>query len=213
MASARTIERLSVYRRLLGDIDPKRRAGVYSHELAIKAVATAAQVRRDLMEIGFSGRPRTGYDVQGLAAALADYLDAPESEGIALVGVGDLGRALLNYSSGRHPKLHIAVAFDNDTSKTGRVICGCRCHHIRSSRRVIPKQGIRMAILAVPAPAAQSVATRIVDDGIMGLINFTPVRLHLPPEVYVENFDVTVSLEKMAFFTRQHAVDADEDRP
>ena len=213
MASARTIERLSVYRGLLGDLDPRRRAGVYSHELATKAIATAAQVRRDLMVIGFSGRPRTGYDIKGLAAALADYLDAPEPEGIALVGVGHLGRALLDYSIGRHPKLHIAVAFDTDTAKTGRVIRGCRCHHIRSSRQVIPKQGIRMAILAVPAPAAQGVATRIVDDGIMGLINFSPVRLHLPPNVYVENLDVTVSLEKMAFFTRQQAAETEEDRP
>ena len=68
-----------------------------------------------------------------------------------------------------------------------------------------------MAILAVPAPEAQSVATRIVDDGIMGLINFSPVRLHLPPEVYVENCDVTVSLEKMAFFTRQQTAGMDEE--
>lgn len=211
MASARTIERLSVYRRLLGDIDTKGRAGVYSHELATKAVATATQVRRDLMEIGFSGRPRTGYDVKGLAAALAHYLDAPKPEGVALVGVGRLGRALLDYSIGRHPKLHIPVAFDTDPAKTGRVIHHCRCHHIRASRKVIPKQGIRMAILAVPAPAAQAVATRIVDDGIMGLINFSPVRLHLPPNVYVENFDVTVAMEKMAFFTRQKTAGMSEE--
>ena len=213
MRSERTVARLCLYRRLLRELQPLGIRSIYSHDLAGKAGATAAQVRRDLMGIGFSGTPRRGYEVEGLANALADYLDAPSSEGIALVGVGRLGRALLDYAVGRHPKLHIAAAFDNDPSKVGRVIADCRCYDIDDSQRVIPEQGIRMAIIAVPASEAQAAATRVVDQGVRGLINFSPVRLHVPAGVYVDNVDVTVSMEKMSFFTRLGVAESGGAKP
>lgn len=213
MRSERTVARLCLYRRLLKELQLLGVRSIYSHDLAGKAGATAAQVRRDLMGIGFSGTPRHGYEIDGLANALADYLDAPSSEGIALVGVGRLGRALLDYAVGRHPKLHIGAAFDNDPSKVGRVIAGCRCYDIEDSQRVIPEQGIRMAIIAVPATEAQAAATRVVDQGVRGLINFSPVRLHVPEEVYVDNVDVTVSMEKMSFFTRLGVTSGGQAKP
>lgn len=202
-ASHKSIERLSMYRRLLQAAKGGGTTSVYSYNLADMIGGTAAQVRRDLMEIGYAGNPKTGYDVDDLIKCIGDFLDDPEGERIALVGVGNLGRALLDYFASQHPKLKIVAAFDNDPQKTGRVINGCRCYPIEGAAETIAERGIRVAIMAVPVAVAQAVSEQLVKSGIRGFLNFAPEPLHVPPRVSVENIDMTMALEKTAFLARQ----------
>lgn len=201
--SEKTVGRLSFYRRLLNRIAARESGSVFSHELARMAGGTAAQVRRDLMPLGSVGSPTKGYDVRDLTERIGGFLDAPKPEGVALVGVGNLGRAVLAYFSGRRPRLSIVAAFDTDAAKYDRVIHGCRVHPAGALGAVIGKEGIRIAILSVPAADAQRVADALVRAGVRGILNFAPVPLRVPPEVFVDDIDMTMSLEKVAYFARQ----------
>jgi redox-sensing transcriptional repressor len=196
------VERLSMYRRQLNRWLGEGRARIYSHELAALVAGTPAQVRRDLMTIGYSGSPARGYDVAGLVAKISTLLDAPAKQGVILIGVGYLGRAVLKYLNGMHPELPIVAAFDVAPDKVGRMIDGCRCYATNELDTVLKQQAVSAAIIAVPVDAAQDVADRLVAAGVRGLLNFSPVRLHLPPDVYVEDVDISASLEKVVFFAR-----------
>ncbi|MBI2432008.1 MAG: redox-sensing transcriptional repressor Rex [Candidatus Hydrogenedentes bacterium] len=201
--SERVVGRLILYRRLLKDLADEGAGYVFSHELAARAKSTAAQVRRDLMVLGYMGSPARGYAVRDLIAALSVFLDAPERQKVALVGVGNLGRALLAYFVGRHPQFTIAVAFDADPQKVGRVVNGCPIHAMDSLGQVARQEGIDLAIIAVPAPEAQAVAAELYKAGIRGILNFAPVRLWAPEGVYVEHLDMTMSLGRVAYFGRR----------
>ncbi len=199
MASAKTISRLSLYRRILLR-QWKDRAFVFSHELATEAGATSAQVRRDLMVIGYSGSPNRGYEVGALLESIGEHLDSPKRQAVALVGLGNLGRAILSFATNQCASLEIVAAFDTDPLKTGRVIQGCRCHAENELEQIVRDEAITVGILAVPALAAQGLAERLVSAGVSGLLNFAPVRLRVNPGTYVENIDLTVALEKVAWF-------------
>lgn len=202
MLNGRIIGRLSTYRRLLTIASASGTARVYSHELAKMSGCTAAQVRRDIMTIGYQGSPAKGYEVAGLISKISEVLDTPEGQNFALVGVGHLGQAIMAYFPGRSPHLKIAAAFDTDSDKCGRVLHGCRCYHIDQLERTVRDERIAMAIVAVPAIVAQDIADRLVAVGVRGILNFAPVRLRTPADTYVENVDITESLEKVAFFAR-----------
>ena len=203
----RTVRRLSLYRRLLNRMYAEGVISVYSHELARMAGGTAAQVRRDIMSVGYAGSPKRGYDVKGLIEHIGSFLDAPEGQRVALVGVGNLGRAILSYFSGRRPRLAIAAAFDNDPAKTNRVIHGCRCYGDGEIQKVVKELGIDVAILTVPAREAQNTADALVEAGVSGILNFAPVPLRVPAGVYAEDIDMTMSLETVAYFARQGAAE------
>jgi redox-sensing transcriptional repressor len=204
MPTGMAIARLSVYRRLLTSLLAEGKKHIYSHELSALAGSTAAQVRRDLMNIGSSGSPSRGYDVEGLLGHIAKYLDAPGGQAVALVGVGHLGRAILAYFAGRRPNLSITAAFDIAQGTVNRVVHGCRCYPTDQLAEVIAREGIRVGIIAVPAQAAQTVADALVRVGVCGILSFAPVRLKVPPNVYLEQVDISVALEKVAFFARQN---------
>lgn len=199
-----TVGRLSLYRRILERLAAEGAATVCSHELARMARFTAAQVRRDLMSVAATGRPRHGYDVSDLIKAIDNRLDSPVGQRLALIGVGNLGRALLAFFSGRRPKLHLVAAFDDNPEKAGRVLHGCRVYSTVQFADVVASEDISVAILAVPAAAAQKVADLCVQAGVRGILNFAPVRLRVPENVYVLDVDLTTSLEKVAFFARNH---------
>ncbi len=201
--SEKSIGRLSIYRRLLSTLLEDNIRSVYSHELAKSAGASAAQVRRDMMIIGYSGSPIHGYNVQELIQTIDNFLDAPEGQRCAIVGVGNLGRALISYFTNRRPMLRVVAAFDNDATKVNRVIHGCRCHPMEDLHRMIHEQDIGICLITVPASAAQAVAETCVRAGVTGILNFAPVVLHLPDSVYVSDIDLTMALEKVAFFARQ----------
>jgi redox-sensing transcriptional repressor len=203
----KTIGRLSLYRRLLNTLLMSNVQSIYSHQLASLAGGTAAQVRRDMMSIGYTGSPKRGYDVRELIESIGIFLDSPRSQGVALVGIGNLGRAIMSYFAGRRPRLSIVAAFDVDPYKTDRVILGCRCYHLSQLTETVASLDIRVGIVTVPAAEAQSIAEQMVIAGVRGILNFAPVPLRVPPEVYVEDIDMTMSLEKVAYFARLNVLE------
>ena len=204
LVSQKTIGRLSLYRRLLTNPVDESQRYIFSHQLAALAGSTAVQVRRDLMSIGYTGSTTRGYDRHELAGAIGRFLDDAKGTQVALVGIGNLGRAILAYFAGRRPKLAIVAAFDVDPAKAGRVIHGCRCYLLDELPRVAAELGITVGITAVPAAAAQEVADALVRAGVTGILNFAPHRLRVPPHVYIEDIDMTMALEKAAYFSQQH---------
>lgn len=203
MASKQTIGRLSLYRRALNTLLADGVQHVYSHTLAELTGATAAQVRRDMMAVGCSGNSKTGYRCEDLIRGIGNMLDDQEGQQVALVGVGNLGRAIMAYFAGRRPKLSIAAAFDRDPYKVDRVIHGCRCYPMEKLAEIVADQKITIGIIAVNAVSALDVADALVEAGITGLLNFAPVFVRIPPTVFMEDIDITTSLEKVAYFARQ----------
>lgn len=203
MVSERTVERLSLYRRILLQLRTEGSKSILSHELAALARVNAPQVRRDVMQLGYSGIPNSGYDVGALLTAVNEFLDAPEYQKVALVGVGNLGQALLQHFSGRWRRLSIRAAFDKDPAKAGRILSGCPCFAMSELPRRVQEFGISLGIIAVPPDEAQTVADVLCFAGVLGLVNFAPVRLRVPDHVFVENVDLTSTLEKVAFFARR----------
>ncbi len=197
------VVRLILYRRILRDLAFSGTRYVFSHELAALADVTPEQLRRDLMNVRYEGSPNRGYEVVVLEERVGVFLDPLTTQSVALVGVGNLGRALFAYFLGRRPLLQIVAAFDIDPSKVDRLINGCPSFHISEARQVMRDMNIEVAIVAVPAAAAQSVADILVEAGVKSLLNFADIRLRLPPDIYVEHIDIGVSLEKVAFFARR----------
>jgi redox-sensing transcriptional repressor len=202
MVSNKIIARLSQYRRLLHNLRENGLTNIYSHELASMVGVTAAQVRRDIMNIGYSGNPNRGYDIAELVRSIAHFLDAEDGQKVALIGVGNLGRAILSFFIGRRPKLSIEAAFDSDPQKYGRVIHGCRCYSSDNMSNTIKELGITIGIITVPVQEAQKTADIIINAGVSGILNFAPVALRVPYNVYVEDIDMTTTLETVAYFSR-----------
>ena len=199
------VARLSDYRRHLQPWLAEGRPRVFSHELAELVGVTAAQVRRDLMTVGFSGSPAKGYDIEALLAKIGDILGPTGSESMTLVGVGHLGSALLTYFRRRRPEVDVSSAFDTDPDVVGRSIADCRVHPLDELERVLAEKPALVGIVAVPREHAQDVADRLVAAGIQGLINFAPVRLRVPEGLFVEHMDIATSAEKALFFARLRA--------
>ncbi len=198
----KSIERLSMYRRLLRESLNTGIENVYSHNLAEAAGCTAAQVRRDLMLVGCTGNPKTGYQVKGLINCICNLLDTPDGDSVALVGFGNLGKALLPFFATHHKKLEITATFDNSPKKIGKVTSGCKCYSMESIKEVIAEKDIKIAILTVPSEVAQEVTEQLIDAGIEGILNFVPVPLQLKNNIVVENMHVEIALEKVAYLTR-----------
>jgi len=198
-----TIGRLSLYRRLLLELSAGGMRQIYSHQLASAAVATAAQVRRDLTMIGFTGSPRKGYAVDELIAAVNGVLAQSVETSVALVGVGNLGRAILAYYTNRQPWVRFVAAFDRDPDKANRIIHGCRVYPFEQAEEVLGREGIRAAVIAVPAAEAQRVADRLALAGVRSFLNFAPVRLHLPTGAFVDDMDMSTALDRVAYYARQ----------
>lgn len=201
--SPKSIERLGVYRRVLQQERAKQKTHIFSHQLAMLCGNNAAQTRRDLMAVGYEGSPSRGYDIDALCRAISALIDGEDKCVAVLVGVGNLGAALLEYVEKRCPHLRIGAAFDSDHAKTGRVLCGVRCHSVDEMDEVIKRNGAEVGVIAVPGRAAQEVADMLASSGIKGILNFAPVALRVSKNIYVEQIDLAVALEKVAYFTRR----------
>ncbi|MBN2210020.1 MAG: redox-sensing transcriptional repressor Rex [Sedimentisphaerales bacterium] len=201
--SEKTIARLSLYRRCLRELAQGGSHHTYSHELAKLAGVTAAQVRRDLMVVGYDGSPRRGYEVKGLYQSIGQFLDGAIEQKAVLIGVGNLGRAILAYFHGKTPNLEIVAAFDNDPQKIDRVVMSCRCFSMTCIEEIIARERVQTAIITVPADEAQRVTDVVIQAGVQGILNFAPVRLQVPAGVFVEQMDMAVALQKVAYFSRQ----------
>lgn len=202
MLPERTVERLSEYRRSLLQCLEEGKTHIFSHELAELHHNTAVQVRRDIMFIGYTSMQRKGYDVRELIEVIGDILDSEEGLNVAVIGVGNLGRAVTTYFIGKRSKLNIIATFDVDTTKIDRVISGVKCYPLSRLKEIVKSHKISVAIMTVPADSAIEVAAQLVEAGIKGVLNFTTVPLPVAPDVYLDEYDMITSLEKVAYFVK-----------
>jgi len=155
-----------------------------------------------LMEIGYNGSPAYGYNIEELIKAISKLIDNSYPEPVIIVGIGNLGRAIMDYSNSMESNLKIIAGFDVDERKVNKVFHGVRVFHIDDLKKTIQENNIKIAILTTNKESSQSIALDLISFGINGILNFTPVKLNLPSSIVVENIDMMVSLEKVAFFSR-----------
>ncbi len=198
----KTVERLSQYRRALYNCLNNGKTRIYSHELAVLLNITAVQVRRDIMFIGYSSSQRKGYKVDELIEVISQIIDTQEPLNVIVVGYGNLGKAITTYFIGNRPQLNLVAAFDIDPKKIGLSISNIPCYSIDRLREIIALKDISIAILTVPTQSAREMAKVLVSTGIKGLLNFTTVNLNLEKDIYLEEYDMITSLEKVAYFVK-----------
>lgn len=200
----KTVERLSEYRRTLLECLNEKKNFIFSHDLAARLHITAVQVRRDLMLIGYSSVQRKGYDVKVLIDTISAIIDSEEGMNVAIIGIGNLGRALAAYFKGKRSKLNLVASFDNDPQKINKVISGVKCYPYQDLDKIVKELNIEVAILTVPADFVREIAEETVRYGIKGILNFTTVPLNVPSGVYLEEYDMITSIEKVAYFVKEN---------
>ncbi len=202
----KTIERLSEYRRtLLGCLEEKKNF-IYSHDLAARLHITAVQVRRDLMLIGYSSVLRKGYDVKELIDTIGTIIDSEVTLNVAIIGMGNFGRAVAGYFRGKRSKLTLVASFDTDPQKVNKVISGVKCYPVAEMEEIIRDLDIKIAIITVPPDYAKDITAETVRCGIKGILNFTTIPLNVPSWVYLEEYNMITSIEKVAYFVKENKV-------
>lgn len=211
------ISRLSLYLRELQHLLRDGQETISSNQLGRVLGFTDAQVRKDLAYFGHFGYPGIGYRCDELTAAIRKILGTDQRWPVAMVGVGNLGRALLGYKGFQQQGFHIVAAFDVDPGKVGGLVEGVRVYPLDRLPEITREHKIRLAMIAVPAVAAQSVADSLVSIGIEGLLNFAPVTISLPEHVRQVGVDLAIELEQLSFaVVNRPALDpqaADADAP
>ena len=198
----KTVERLSQYRRNLLICDSKGKEHIFSHEIANIHHITPVQVRRDIMLIGYTGTLRKGYNVKELVSLIGEILDKPEGQNIAIVGAGNLGRALMKYFKDRREKLSVLAAFDTNPEKIGTSFAGVKVYPLDQLKQIIKEKNISIGIISVPVTEAANIANLLVEAKIKGILNYSPRPVNVPDEIYLEEYDMVTSLEKVAYFAK-----------
>ena len=199
-----TTNRLSVYLRCLSTLEESGVRTISSQALAEQFHLNAAQIRKDLAYFGEFGVRGIGYYVKELRRHLQQILGLDRGVRVAIIGAGNLGLALADYPGFRQEGFEISALFDNLREKVGQQSRGgVPIHDIHDLKKIARREGIRIAVIAVPAPSAQHVLNLVVASGIKAILNFSPGTLEVPPDVKLKSVDLTVSLESLSFFLAQ----------
>jgi len=193
------VRRLSLYLRRLEQLAEQGIAKVSSRQLADALYLTAAQMRKDLAYFGQFGQPGVGYRVGPLIERLREILGTDRTWNVIVVGAGDLGRALLRYRGFRKKGFDIVAAFDVAPRKVGKQVGKVPVHHVRELPKVVREHDVKLAVVAVPAEAAQKAADMCCKAGVMGILNFAPTTLMTPDGVAVGPVDLAAHLEQLSF--------------
>jgi redox-sensing transcriptional repressor len=194
-----TLRRLSYYLRFLERFKEGGVEIISSKELSVALGLSDAQVRRDLFTLGGFGKRGVGYNVKNLFDFLNTFLGLDEVQRTILVGCGNLGKALLQYKGFKKRKFNITHAFDNDEKIVGRKITGIVIQDTKEMKKVVKKNKIVYGIIATPADSAQEVVDKMIQCGIKAVLNFAPIKIHVPDEVVVSSVDLTMELEWLSF--------------
>ena len=198
-----TIHRLSVYTRCLLQLEEDGVKTISSQEMADRFNLNSAQVRKDLAYFGEFGVRGIGYYVAGLKAELQRILGLDRQWPVVLIGFGNLGSALFHYKGFGRQGFRIAAIVDDDPGKVAREVESVPVLASRDLAREVRARGIQIAIVAVPAEAAQPVTDQLVGAGIRAILNFAPARLKVPREVRLQNVDLSIELETLSFYLAQ----------
>jgi redox-sensing transcriptional repressor len=193
------VRRLSLYLRQLESFQRKDRRTISSKQLGESLGLTDAQVRKDLAYFGQFGHPGIGYRVDDLIAQLRRILGTDRTWNVVLVGAGNVGRALSAYRGFNAKGFRVLAVFDNDPTKVGRKLGPFTILPLSDIPAIVQREGVKLAILAVPADSAQDVADQLIESGVRGLLNFAPVSISVPRNVALNSVDVAVQLEQLSF--------------
>ena len=196
----KAIYRLSLYLRCLHRLKANAIRTVSSDALAAAAGVKPTQLRKDLTYFGQFGTRGLGYDVEQLAKMITDLLGTNSLQPVILVGVGNLGLALLSYRGFEQEGFEIIAAFDIDPDRKREKLISQPIHGMEKLPALVSDRGVRMAILSVPAVVAQEVTNQVVEAGITGILNFAPLVLQVPEEVMVNNVNLAIELENLSYF-------------
>ncbi len=194
------IKRLTTYLQTLKHMRDRGKAVASSAEMGRWAGVSPAQFRKDLSYFGEFGRQGLGYDVAYLCDQIEHILQIDQDWRVALVGAGALGHALMNYQAFQQGQFHIVAVFDNDPDKVSAAEGGREILPMARLRDTIRERHIEIAILAVPAAAAQQVADELISCGIRSLLNYAPIALNVPAGVHVRYIDPVSSLQTMTYY-------------
>ena len=195
-----TVGRLSMYYRSLLEFEKNGYKIVSSKDLAKTEKLTPAQVRKDLSFFGSFGTRGLGYPVKELREKIARILGLGRSWNVALVGVGNVGSALVSYKEFQKQGFNIKVLFDNDQRKIGKNHKGIPVSDVRNLAEGLKKNRVDMVILAVPAQSVQEVADRVVSAGVKSILNFAPVQIKVPDDVVLRSVNMAMELEHLSFY-------------
>jgi redox-sensing transcriptional repressor len=197
--SESTIHRLSIYYRALVGLENENYKTISSKELARREKLTPAQVRKDLSFFGSFGTRGLGYPVIELRNRIGEILGLNRLWNVALIGVGNIGSALVSYKEFAKQGFNITLIFDNDQRKIGSNHKGIKVSDMRDLKRLVADEKIDMAIIAVPQQVAQTVADDLVEAGIKAILNFAPINLKLPDYIILRNQNMCIELEHLSF--------------
>jgi len=194
-----TVRRLSLYLRFLEDFEERGLATISSDELAARGGTTSAQVRKDLSFFGSFGKRGLGYAVPELAARLRDILGLGREWKVIIIGAGKIGSALAQYRGFTQRGFHVVGVYDSDPGKVGKRIDGFTIRDLAGLEKDVAREEVDIAVLTVPAEAAQQVVSRVVKSGIGAVMNFAPVQLHVPDHIALKNVNMAMELEGLSF--------------
>ena len=197
----KTVTRLSIYLRCLEELENEGIVSVSSKQLADRFGLNSAQVRKDLAYFGQFGVRGLGYYITSLRLSIQGILGLKQDWDVALVGLGNLGSALIRYKGFSEKGFNISAVFDQDPAKIGRRVEGILVMNTSKIVPIIRKRKIKIAILAVPAVTAQAVLNHLVEAGVTAVLNFVPAQLAVPDSVKLQNVDLAVVLKTLSYHT------------
>jgi redox-sensing transcriptional repressor len=199
-----TVARLPMYLRSLLDVAETHGAlTVSSDELARLAGVNAAKVRKDLSYLGSYGTRGVGYDVEYLLYQITRELGLTQDWPTALIGIGNLGRALASYKGFSERGFRIAALFDVDDAVIGKTVGGLTVRHLDELKEAVNDEALCIGIIATPPSAAQEVAEKLVDAGIKSILNFAPSIVNVPPDVNIRKVDLSIELQILSFYQQR----------
>ena len=206
-----TAKRLPLYYRFLLNLHSSGKQRVSSAELSEAVKVDSATIRRDFSYFGALGKKGYGYNVNYLLTFFRKTLDQDELTKVALIGVGNLGTAFLNYNFSKNNNTKIEIAFDVDEGKVGTVMGDVPVYHMDELDKKVVEEGIQVAILTVPSAVAQPITDRLVQANIKGILNFTPARLNVPDSIRIHHIDLSVELQSLIYFLKHYPTNTDTE--
>ena len=194
------IGRLPVYLRALQRMSEMGLKTTSSQELGEHVGISAAQIRKDISQFGEFGKQGTGYSIQFLLDKLREILKVDRIWDMVVVGAGDVGHAVVNYQGFQDRGFHVVAIFDNDKQKVGKTLGGFTVEDTEVMGERIKALGVKIAMLTVPAPAAQEVADLLVQAGVKAILNYAPISLNVPNNVKVQYIDPSTHLQRMTYY-------------
>ncbi|MFC6207630.1 MULTISPECIES: redox-sensing transcriptional repressor Rex [Levilactobacillus] len=199
-----TAKRLPIYYRYLNILLDADKTRVSSTELSEAVKVDSATIRRDFSYFGALGKRGYGYDVESLLKFFKKILNQDRLTNVALIGVGNLGHALLNFNFHQDSNVRISAAFDVNEDIANTIQSGVPIYPMTDLRTQLEEQQIEVAILTVPSPVAQEVTNNAIAGGIKGILNFTPLRITVPKNIRVQNVDLTNELQTLIYFLEHY---------